>query len=97
MRRAVRVRLRAPPPSLRFQRFSAKFAKIAAFRAQFASFAAPETRELNPYREDFGGLSLMRIPLVPRGNAAQTLRGTSAVAGYPPPQCGANKLCGGLA
>ena len=45
--------------------------EIRAFRAQFASLAAPETREFEPYHGNFGILSLFRISLVPRENPAQ--------------------------
>ncbi len=46
--------------------------EIRAQRAQFASLAAPETREFEPHGEDFVILSLLRISLVPREKGAQS-------------------------
>jgi hypothetical protein len=71
MWRAVRIRLRHPPRSLRVQRISAEFAGNRGKSALFASLAAPETGEFEAHCDDFGILSLFRIPLVPRENAAQ--------------------------
>src|SRR6266446_6368338 len=55
----------SPPPSPRFQRFSAKFVENRRISGQFAFPAAPETGEFEPHPEDFGDLSLLGILLVP--------------------------------
>src|ERR1035437_5646209 len=62
----------SPPSSLHIQRFSAGFAENRRLSGYFAPLAAPETGEFEPYRANFGVLSLMRISLVPRENRAQT-------------------------
>ena len=65
-RRSVRIRLLHPPPSPRFQRFSAKFAENLRVSGQFAFRAAPETGEFEPRGDDLGVFSLFRILLGPR-------------------------------
>ena len=62
----VRSRLRHPPRSPRFQRFSANFAENRRISGQFAFRAGPETGDFDPHSGYFGILSLFRLLLVPR-------------------------------
>jgi hypothetical protein len=71
-RRAVRARLRPPPPSLYLRAFAAGFVLNPRQPRQFPYLAAPEKAEFEPHPGNFGLLSLWRILLGPRENQAIT-------------------------